>query len=104
MSFTATGFSAGSATPEGNTVTVSLKRNTAELTTVVVTTALGVQREAKELGYAQTTISSKTLTAGKSVNVQQALNGKVSGLNISTVNSGLMFLKKKKKNMGGFFF
>ncbi|MEP6950200.1 MAG: SusC/RagA family TonB-linked outer membrane protein [Ginsengibacter sp.] len=89
LSFSATGFSSGSATPEGNSVTISLKRNTSELTAVVITTALGVQRQAKELGYAQTTISNKTLTQAKSVNVAQALNGKVSGLNISTVNSGV---------------
>ncbi len=56
---------------------------------MVVTTALGIQRQAKDLGYATTTINNKTLTAGKSVNVQQALNGKISGLNISTVNSGV---------------
>src|SRR6202007_1705621 len=64
-------------------------RNTAALTDVVVTTALGIQRQAKDLGYATTTISNKTLVQAKSVNVQQALNGKVSGLNISTVNSGV---------------
>ncbi|MBS1745627.1 MAG: SusC/RagA family TonB-linked outer membrane protein [Bacteroidetes bacterium] len=56
---------------------------------VVVTTALGVQRQAKSLGYATTTINNKDLTEGKSVNIQQALNGKVAGLNISTVNSGV---------------
>ena len=89
LTFTATGYTAAKATPEGNTVSISLSRNAAELTTVVVTTALGQQREAKELGYAQTTINNKTLTAAKSVNIQQALNGKISGLNISTVNSGV---------------
>ena len=68
---------------------INLAASASNLSEVVVTTALGVQREAKELGYAQTTISNRTLTAGKSVNVQQALNGKVSGLNISTVNSGV---------------
>ncbi len=41
------------------------------------------------MGYATTTISNKTLTQAKSVNIEQALNGKVSGLNISTVNSGV---------------
>jgi len=89
LTFSATGFNAATATPEGKTVAVTLKRNNLELSTVIVTTALGQQREAKELGYAQTTINNKTLTAGKSVNIQQALNGKVSGLNISTVNSGV---------------
>src|SRR6185312_10377804 len=89
LTFSATGFNAAKTTPEGKNVTVALKRNNLELSTVVVTTALGQQREAKELGYAQTTINNKTLTAAKSVNIQQALNGKVSGLNISTVNSGV---------------
>jgi TonB-linked SusC/RagA family outer membrane protein len=70
-------------------VTITLSTANTELSTVVVTTALGIQRQAKDLGYATTTITNKTLTAGKSVNVQQALNGKISGLNISTVNSGV---------------
>ncbi|MBS1599539.1 MAG: SusC/RagA family TonB-linked outer membrane protein [Bacteroidetes bacterium] len=67
---------------------IQVVRGTAALTEVVVT-ALGVQRQAKELGYATTTLSNKTLTQAKSVGVAQALNGKVSGLNISTVNSGV---------------
>ncbi|MDP4214781.1 MAG: SusC/RagA family TonB-linked outer membrane protein [Bacteroidota bacterium] len=75
-------------TPDAAPLAIQVERSTAALTEVVVT-ALGVQREAKELGYAQTSINNKTLTAAKSVNVQQALNGKVSGLNISTVNSGV---------------
>jgi TonB-linked SusC/RagA family outer membrane protein len=72
-----------------NNITVSLTQVAQELTSVVVTTALGIQRQAKDLGYSTTTISNKTLTQGKSVNIEQALNGKVSGLNISTVNSGV---------------
>ncbi|MEO6837257.1 MAG: SusC/RagA family TonB-linked outer membrane protein [Ginsengibacter sp.] len=67
---------------------LSMKSSSQQLNEVVVT-ALGIKREAKELGYAQTTINNKTLTAGKSENIEQALNGKVSGLNISTVNSGV---------------
>ena len=70
-------------------ITITLEQISKELTNVVVTTALGIQRQAKDLGYATTTITNKTLTAAKSVNIQQALNGKISGLNISTVNSGV---------------
>jgi len=73
----------------GDTVSVTLNAQANNLSEVVVTTALGVQRQAKELGYATTTISNKDLTTAKSVNVQQALNGKVAGVNISTVNSGV---------------
>ncbi len=89
LTITATGFGAVTVTPTTDNITVDLKIVNAELATVIITTALGQKREAKELGYAQTTIDSKTLTAGKAVNIQQALNGKVSGLNISTVNSGV---------------
>lgn len=71
-----------------STVNVTLAPSTKQLSELVVT-ALGIQRQAKELGYAETTIDNKTLTQGKSVNIQQALNGKISGLNISTVNSGV---------------
>ena len=99
LSVTATGFNGTSATPAGNTVAVALTRNAAELTTVVITTALGQQRQAKELGYAVTTVTNKTLTQAKSVGVAQALNGKVSGLNISTVNSGVF--EEAKINIRG---
>jgi TonB-linked SusC/RagA family outer membrane protein len=69
-------------------IAIEVTRSTAPMTEVVVT-ALGVQRQAKDLGYATTSINNKTLTQAKSVNIEQALNGKVSGLNISTVNSGV---------------
>lgn len=73
----------------GESITVSLARLTNELSTVVVTTSLGIKRQAKELGYAATSVTSKVLTQGKAVNVQQALNGKVSGVSITTTNSGV---------------
>lgn len=73
---------------QGDVLNVTLTR-TSDLRAVVVTTSLGIKRQARELGYAATSINNKTLTQAKSVNVQQALNGKVSGVNISTVNSGV---------------
>lgn len=86
----ATGFSNKEVTVgNDNMISISLSSASQELTNVIVTTALGIQRQAKDLGYATTTISNKTLTQAKSVNIEQALNGKVSGLNISTVNSGV---------------
>lgn len=85
-----TGFSSKEITVgSDNNITVTLTQVTQELTSVVVTTALGIQRQAKDLGYATTTINNKTLTQAKSVNIQQALNGKISGVNVSTVNSGV---------------
>ncbi len=60
-----------------------------DLGAVVVTTSLGVQRQAKQLGYSTAKVSSKELTQAKVVNLQNGLTGKVSGLNIQTVNSGV---------------
>ncbi len=91
LNISATGFNSREVTVgNNNTLSITLSPASSDLTTVVVTTALGIQRQAKDLGYATTTISNKTLIQGRSVNIQQALNGKISGLNISTVNSGVM--------------
>ena len=83
----------------GSVYNISLIRQSQAMSEVVVTTALGVQRQAKTLGYAATTISNKDIVQGRSVNIQQALNGKVSGLNISTVNSGVF--ENSKINIRG---
>lgn len=87
--FSATGFDTNEM-PLGtqSVLAVSLNTSTAGLQEVVVT-ALGVKAEKKALGYSATSVSNKVLTQAKSVNIQQALNGKVSGVNISTVNSGV---------------
>jgi TonB-linked SusC/RagA family outer membrane protein len=72
-----------------NTVTISVKRiNT--MGTEVVVTALGVTRQPKELGYSATKIKNSELTQAKVVNLQNGLVGKVSGLNVQTVNNGVM--------------
>jgi len=72
----------------GNTVTITVKRNVLTGTEVVVT-ALGQTRQAKELGYATTKVKAAELTQAKSVNLQNGLTGKVSGLNVQTVNNGV---------------
>ena len=52
-------------------------------------TALGVQRQAKELGYSTAKVKAPELTQAKVVNLANGLTGKVSGLNIQTVNNGV---------------
>ena len=75
---------------QGSVVNVTLVKVNTELTAVtVVTTSLGIKRQSKELGYAATSLNNKTLTQGKSVNIEQALNGKVSGLSVATTNSSV---------------
>lgn len=71
-----------------NSVTLQLARDEGQLSEVVVT-ALGVQRQAKELGYSTAKVKAAELTQAKVVNLQNGLTGKVSGLNIQTVNNGV---------------
>ncbi|MDT3403834.1 SusC/RagA family TonB-linked outer membrane protein [Mucilaginibacter terrae] len=70
-----------------NNLVVRLKRGSSELQEVVVT-ALGIKREEKSLGYAQTTVKGEQLTEALSNNWTDALSGKVAGLNLVRSNSG----------------
>jgi TonB-linked SusC/RagA family outer membrane protein len=55
----------------------------------VVVTALGVTRQAISLGYSTAKVSGKDITQAKPISVVNGLTGKVSGLQVSTVNNGL---------------
>jgi len=70
-------------------INVSLSSDTKQLGEVVVTGALGIQRPAQELGYATTTIGAKELNQARVTNVTNGLAGKVSGLQIQTINNGI---------------
>ena len=65
-----------------NGMRVFLKADAATLDEVVVT-ALGMNRQQKTLGYANTTLKSDQLTIAKSGNLMDGLQGKVAGVNIS---------------------
>lgn len=55
----------------------------------VVVTALGIQRQSKELGYSTAKISSNTLTQAKTTNLATGLSGKVSGLQINLADNSV---------------
>ncbi|HEY1196000.1 SusC/RagA family TonB-linked outer membrane protein [Flavobacterium sp.] len=55
-----------------------------ELEGVVVTTAMGIKKQKRSLGYATTSVSNKDLTDVANVNVFESLSGKVAGADIST--------------------
>ena len=57
--------------------------------TEVVVTALGVKKSEKSLVYANQVVSGDQLTAVKSDNLMNALNGKVAGVDISPSSSGV---------------
>src|SRR5690606_5725176 len=54
----------------------------------VIVTALGIRREAKSLGYATSTVDSEEMTINRTPNFMNALQGKVAGVNITTLGSG----------------
>ena len=69
------------------TLTIVLEENAVKIDEVVVT-ALGIKREAKALGYAVSSVSNETLTAGNEQNVMSAISGKVAGVDISSTTAG----------------
>ena len=88
LSVTATGFNAKVFTVAGNNTTLIIATSEAQMQEVVVT-ALGIQKQPRQLGYSTAKIGGKEVTAAKAVNIQNGLTGKVSGLNIATVNNGV---------------
>ena len=72
----------------GTNLNIVLVTDTKTLDEVVVT-ALGIQRQKRDLGYSTTNINSEELTQAKSVSVATGLQGKVAGLNIASLNNGV---------------
>lgn len=72
----------------GNTLNIILEENATQLTEVIVT-ANAVKREARSVGYAQSTISNAELTKGKDRSVLNSLQGKVAGVQISSSSGGV---------------
>lgn len=70
-----------------NSIQILLTENSQGIDEVVVT-ALGIEREAKSLGYAVTTIKSDELNNAASANWSDGLKGKVAGLNLTQASSG----------------
>ncbi len=89
LTITATGFQPRTLTVTGNTVSASLEKRQEQMQEVVVSTALGVRKQPRELGYSVGRVDNRELTRATPVNVQNGLTGKVSGLNIATTNNSV---------------
>ncbi|MBC7948706.1 MAG: SusC/RagA family TonB-linked outer membrane protein [Chitinophagaceae bacterium] len=89
LTISSTGFDPVTVAPGAGVVSISLKTRAQEMQEVVVTTAMGIQRQAKEIGYSTAKVKATELTQAKVVNLQNGLTGKVSGLNVSTTNNGV---------------
>lgn len=66
-----------------NSVNVTLEEDIAKLSEIVVT-ALGIERERKELGYSVTTVDGDDIANVRSGNALNALSGRVAGLRINS--------------------
>jgi TonB-linked SusC/RagA family outer membrane protein len=64
-----------------STIDIQMEQDAAQLSEVVVT-ALGVKREAKALAYANQTVSSEKLSIARANNVNDALAGKIAGIQV----------------------
>ncbi|WP_224489942.1 SusC/RagA family TonB-linked outer membrane protein [Robertkochia flava] len=64
-----------------STINVSLQADAQALDEVVVT-GLGIKREKKALGYSQQSVGGETLQKGKQVDINNALAGRVAGVQI----------------------
>jgi TonB-linked SusC/RagA family outer membrane protein len=70
-----------------STIDVSMKTDLKALDEVVVT-ALGIEKSAKSIGYATSKVSADQLSINRTPNVMNTLQGKIAGVNISSLGTG----------------
>jgi len=70
-----------------STLTITLELETQVMGEVVVT-ALGITKESRRIGYSATNVKPEELTVNRTPNVMNALQGKVAGVNISSLGTG----------------
>ncbi len=86
--FSAVGYKNTEEAIDGRTVlNISLVLDNQNLGEVIVT-ALGIKKQARSLGYSATSVKPEELTVNRTSNVMNALQGKVAGVNISTLGTG----------------
>ncbi|GAB5475692.1 MAG: SusC/RagA family TonB-linked outer membrane protein [Maribacter sp.] len=87
-----------------STINVSMVEDASQLDEVVVT-ALGLERQAKSLSYANQQVETKELTQARSINVLEGLSGKVAGISVTRSTSGVgaptKVLMRGNRSIGG---
>jgi TonB-linked SusC/RagA family outer membrane protein len=68
-------------------INVSLEKSADSMQTVVVT-ALGIKKEVRTLGYATATVNNDQIATNRTPNVISGLQGKLSGVNITSMGTG----------------
>jgi TonB-linked SusC/RagA family outer membrane protein len=69
-------------------VDLSMSSDFTQLSEVIVT-AMGVERQSRELGYGISSVSSDELTVARESNILNSLQGKITGVNITQSNGNL---------------
>jgi TonB-linked SusC/RagA family outer membrane protein len=86
--FSYTGYLTMEQAVNGRTVVdITLATDAGELDAVVIT-ALGISKKARGIGYSATNVKPEELTVNRTANPLNALQGKVAGLNITTLGTG----------------
>lgn len=80
LTITATSHESKTVTPQGNTISITLARTNATLAEVVVSTAFGIKRSQRITPYSAQTIDEEQLRIIPQTNVNNALAGKVAGV------------------------
>jgi len=89
LSFSSIGFTSQNVEVGNRSVVdVSLEVDVQQLGEVVVT-ALGIEKEKKALGYSVTELQGEDFVQAREVNLGDALAGKVAGVNVSNIGSGV---------------
>ncbi|HVG16234.1 MAG TPA: TonB-dependent receptor plug domain-containing protein, partial [Chitinophagaceae bacterium] len=86
--FSSVGFTALEVPVNGRSSMVINMAGGAQNLDEVVVTALGINRQSRSLGYAATNVKPEELTVNRTTNPINALQGKVAGVNISTLGTG----------------
>ncbi|MDC1162430.1 SusC/RagA family TonB-linked outer membrane protein [Tenacibaculum sp.] len=73
----------------GNNSTINVQLEEGTILDEVVVTALGIKKEAKKLGYSIQTLKGDNLSKVNSINVANAISGKVTGVQINQNGSGV---------------
>ena len=86
--FSSVGYTSQEVSVAGRSVVnISLVNNNRDLGEVVVT-ALGISKQSRGLGYAASNVKAEELTVNRTANPLNALQGKVAGVNISSLGTG----------------
>ena len=90
LDFSFIGYIAKSVTIGGSSVlNVSLVSDSKELEAVVITTAAGIKRDPRSVGYSADQVTNQEITNGRQTNVINGLTAKVPGLQIGRSSGGV---------------